>query len=117
MTLKSSTRDISWMAWKTGEGSPVSLGQFFFSWWGTENSQMVPNQENLEGDQPVQSQSRTAAIATTDWCAGALSWWNRTPFVSFPGHFEMSHSTTFQSSYLHVVYKSSVGLSGRKQCS
>ena len=61
------------------------------SCWGTENSQMVPNQENMEGDQPIQShQSRTAAIATTDLCARASSWWNRTPFVSFPGRFEMS---------------------------
>ena len=34
--------------------------------------------------------SRTAAIATTDLCAGGLSWWNRTPFVSFPDSFEMS---------------------------
>ena len=33
---------------------------------------MVPNQENVEGDQTVQSQSHTAAIATTDLCAGAL---------------------------------------------
>ena len=31
--------------------------QVFFSCWGTENSQMVPNQENMEGDQPVQSHS------------------------------------------------------------
>ena len=28
-----------------------------FSCWGTENSQMVPSQENVEGDQPVQSHS------------------------------------------------------------
>ena len=28
----------------------------FFLYWGIENSQMVPNQENMEGDQPVQSQ-------------------------------------------------------------
>ena len=32
------------------------------------------------------NQSCTAATATTDLCAGALSWWNRTSFVSFPGH-------------------------------
>ena len=42
-------------------------------------------------------QSRTAAIATPDLYAGALSWWNRSPFV--------------------LNYLSSVGLSGRKQCS
>ena len=28
-----------------------------FSCWWTENSQMVPNQENMEGDQPVQRNS------------------------------------------------------------
>ena len=27
---------------------------FFFPCWGTENSQMVPNQGNMEGDHPVQ---------------------------------------------------------------
>ena len=33
----------------------------FFSCWETENSQIhvVPNQENMEGDQPVQSHSHT----------------------------------------------------------
>ena len=35
-------------------------------------------------------QLHTAAIAITDMCAGALSWWNRTLFVSFPGCFEIS---------------------------
>ena len=39
------------------------------SCWGTENSKMVPNQKNVEGDQPVQSQSCTAAIAATELCA------------------------------------------------
>ena len=31
------------------------LGVFFFSFWGTENSLMMTNQENMEGNQPVQS--------------------------------------------------------------
>ena len=71
--------------------------------WGTENSQMVPNQENMEGDQPEKPESRTAAIATTDLCGGALSWWNRIHFVSFPSRFEMSLvSTTFQSPELLI---------------
>ena len=51
-------------------------------------------------------QSCTAAIATTDLCAGALSWWNRTPFVSFPGCFEMSLVLLFKV----LNYLSSVGL-------
>ena len=31
--------------------------QVFFSCWGTEHSQMVLNQDNMEGNQPVQSHS------------------------------------------------------------
>ena len=42
-------------------------------------------------------QSCTAATATTYLCAGALSWWNRTPFVSFPGRLRNISNTTFQS--------------------
>ena len=58
----------------------------------------------MEGDQPVQSHivTHTAAIATTGLCAGALSWWNRTPFVSFPGRFRNVFSTTFQSPELLI---------------
>ena len=36
--------------------SPRQL--FFFMLGNKKNSQMVPNQENVEGDQPVQSHSR-----------------------------------------------------------
>ena len=72
----------------------------------------VPNQKNTDSDQTVQTSSHTAAIATTDLCSRALSWWNRTPFFSFPGSFEMSSSTTFQGPELF-----SVGLSGRTLCS
>ena len=66
-----------------------------FLCWGTENSQMIPNQANMEGDQPdSKAQSRTAA---TDLCAWALSWWNRIPVVSFPGRSRNVSSTNFQS--------------------
>ena len=84
-----------------------------FLCWGPENSQMVPNQENIINQLSAKLQSCTAAIATTDLCAGALSWWNITPFFSFPGHFEMSLVLIFKV----LNYLSSVGLSGRKQCS
>ena len=57
-------------------------------------------------------QSRTAAIATIYLFAGALSWWNRTPLISSPGHSEMSLVLLFQA----LNYFSSVGWSGRKQC-
>ena len=55
-------------------------------------------------------QSRTAPIATTDLSAGALSWWNRSPYVGFLGHS--------QNVLLFTVlkYLSSVGLSRWKQC-
>ena len=50
---------------------PILLpGQVFFSCWGTENSQMVPNQENMEGDQPVQATA--TAVATTELCASVF---------------------------------------------
>ena len=66
--------------------------QVFFSCWGLENSQMVPNQENTDRWSTSSTpQSRTRAIATTDLCAGALSWWNRMSASSvYPGRFEMS---------------------------
>ena len=77
-----------------------------FSCWGTENSQMVQNQENIEGDQPVpchkMAQSCTAATATSDLCAGALSWWNRTPFFNFSRSFWNISRTTFQSPELNM---------------
>ena len=45
---------------------------------------------------------QTAAIATRDLCAGALSWWNRTPFVGFPDCSRNVSSTTFQSPELLI---------------
>ena len=83
--------------------------QVFFSCRGTESSQMVPNQEKMEGGQgrwltSSKPQSCTAAIATTDLCAGALSWWYRTvtPFVCLPGRSRNVSSTTFQSPELLI---------------
>ena len=90
-----------------------------FSCWRTENSQMVPNQENMEGYQPIQSRSHAQQPLQPHMptiCAGALSWWNRTPFVSFPSPFKISlllYSTNFQS----CEVLSTVGLSGRRRCS
>ena len=62
----------------------------FFSCWGTEN-RWCQIRKIWRVINPFKATvTHWAAIATTDLCAGALSWWNRTPFVSFPGHFEMS---------------------------
>ena len=56
------------------------------------NSQMVPNLENLESDQPVQSHSHAQTpIATTDLSAGAFSWLKTgLPSPVFQAVFEMS---------------------------
>ena len=51
-------------------------GKVLFSCQRTENCQIVLNQENMEGDQPVQSysQAQQPLIGTTVLCAGAVSW-------------------------------------------
>ena len=56
-------------------GPIIASQSSVFSWWGTDNSQMMPTQ-NMEGDQPVQSHSHAQQ---------PLQQWNRTPFVNFPG--------------------------------
>ena len=87
-----------------------------FSCCGTENSQSsAKSGEYGWWSTSSKPQSCTAAIATTDLCAGTLSWWNRTPFVSFQGHLRNVSSTTYKSPDQN--YLSSVGLSGRTQCS
>ena len=49
-----------------------------------------------------QPQSCTAAIATTDLCAGALSWWDQYSLHQFSMPFWNVSSTTFQSSELFL---------------
>ena len=45
---------------------------------------MVPNQENMVGDQPVQRHSHAQQPLQPHYlCAEAVSWWNRTSFVIF----------------------------------
>ena len=53
----------------------------------------------------LKPQSCTTAIATTDLCARALSWWNRTPFISFPGRSWNVYSTTFVSPELLIQWR------------
>ena len=69
---------------------PILLLSQVFLYIGEQKIAGVKSGEYGGWSTSSKPQSRTAAIATTDLCAGALSWWNRTPFVSFPGHFEMS---------------------------
>ena len=41
-----------------------------------------------------------AAIATTDLCAGAFSWWSSTPIITFPGCFYLIFPQLLQQSCL-----------------
>ena len=84
--------------------------------FGTEDSQMVPNQESNGGwSTSWKPQSRTAAIATTDFicrigeydCLGEAG----LPSSVFPAVFGISLVLLFKV----LNYFSSVGLSGRKQ--
>ena len=95
---------------------PILLpSQVFFHCCGTKNSQIVPNQENMEGDQPSSKpQLHTAALVTTDLCAGALSCWNRTPFISYPGCSRNVCRTPFSKSWSTYPV---ISWFGRKQCS
>ena len=95
---------------------PILLSSqvFFFSCWGTENIQMVPNQGNMEGDQPVQSHSHAQQplqpqTCVQEYCPGETG----LPSSVFQTVSEMSLVLLFKV----LNYLSNVGLSGRKQCS
>ena len=76
--------------------------------------QLVPNQENIEGDQPVQSHSHTQQplqpqACVQEYCPGETG----LPLSVFQAISEMSLVLLFK--VLNCL--SSVGLSGCKQCS
>ena len=84
----------------------------FFSCWGTENSQMVLNQENMEGGQLVQSHSHAQQplqqqTCVQEHCPGEIG----LPSSIFQAVHEMSLVLLFK--VLNYLI-SSVGLSGRK---
>ena len=88
--------------------------QVCFSCWGTENSQMVPNQENMESDQPVQSHSHAQQPLQPQTCVQEHC----------PGETGLPSSVFQAVSKISLVllfkvlnYLSRVGLAGRKQCS
>ena len=83
----------------------------FFHVGEQKNSPVMPNQGNMHGDQQVTHISNCNHRLV--WRSIVPGWWKRTPFVSFPGHFEISLVLLFKV----LNYVSSVGLSGRKQCS
>ena len=91
--------------WPHHRSDTASQPSVFFSCWGTENSQIVPDQENMEGDQPVQlkPELHTAAIArivcSPEHCPGETG----LPLSVFQAVSEMSlTSTTFQSPELLI---------------
>ena len=93
----------------------LSVLCFFGSCWGTENSQMVTNQENMEGHQPIQSHSHAQQPLQPQTCVQEHC----------PGETDLP-SSVFQAvsetslvllSKSWIAYPASAGLSGRKQCS
>ena len=73
-----------------------------FSCWGTEKSQMMPNQ-NVEGDQPVQSRSYAQQPWQPQTCVQEhCPVENRPPFVCFPGSLKNVSGTTFRSPELLI---------------
>ena len=74
---------------------------------------MVPNQENMEGDQPVQSLSHAQQplqpqTCVQEHCPGATG----LPSSVFQAISEMSVVLLFKV----LNYRSNLSLSGRKQC-
>ena len=59
---------------------------------------MVPNQENMEFKAIVTHSSH----CNHRLVSGALSWWNKTPLFSYPGHSQNVCSTPFQSPELPI---------------
>ena len=83
----------------------------FFSCWGTENSQMVPTQENMEDDQPVQSHSQPQQPLQPQTCV-----WDHCPGETGLRQFSRPFWNVSPILLFKVLnYLSSVGLSGRKQ--
>ena len=78
-----------------------------FSCWGTDNSQMVLNQENEYGGLINQFK---ATVMHSSHCNHRLVcrsivhmfWWNKTPFISFPGCSWIVSNTTSQSPELLI---------------
>ena len=77
----------------------------YFSCWRTENSEMVPNQENTEGDQPVQSHSHAQHPLQPQTCvqkARSIVLVKQDSLRQFPRPIWNVSSTTFQSPELLI---------------
>ena len=88
--------------WPHHHSNTASQLSVFFMFGNTKLSDGAKSGECGGWSTISKPQSRTAAIATKDLCAAALSRWNRTPFVSFPGHLRNVPNITFQSCELLI---------------
>ena len=87
-----------------------------FSCWGTENSQMVPNQENMEADQPVRSHSHTQQPCRPQTCVQEHGpGVKKDSLISFPGYFDMFPVLLFK--ILNYFIPSGVYLEGHNAVS
>ena len=85
-------------------------------WW------QIRNMHGGWSTRPVQSHSHAhQPLQPHASCAGVLSWWNRTRYVSFPDHFEMSLVPLFQCTELLIqcgfIWKETMQkVSGKVDC-
>ena len=96
-TKKSSTADMtSSSVWYW-----LLPSKMFFLCWRTENGKMVPNQENMEKDQPIQKHSHTQQPLQALICVH-FPGESGLPSVGSPGRSQNVSSTTFQSPELLI---------------
>ena len=81
-----------------------------FSCWGTENNQMVPNQDNMEGDQPVQSHSHAQQPLQPQTCVQAHCP-DKTGLPLSVSHYYFSKSWISQCGF---IWKETMQLVSRK---
>ena len=114
-TLLPSLLLSSWSSTKSTADLIIGPILLLFSCRGTENSQMVPNQEKMEGDQPVQSHSHTqqplqSKTCVQEHCPGETG---LSSSVSHIHEMSLVSTTTFQSPKLLIW----CGFIWKKQCS
>ena len=103
--------------WPHHLSDTASQPSVWFSCWGTWNSQMVPNQENVEGDQPVKFK---ATVMHSSHCNHRLV--HRSIVLVKQDSLRHAilqavHEMSLVLLYKVLNYLSSVGLSGRKHYS
>ena len=116
---KSSYQRQIWPHHRSYTVSPANFFCFFHvgelqnivSWYQIRRIWRVINQFKPAVTHSSHCNHCSSMLQPQSWqCAGALSWWNRTPFVSFLSRLRNVSSTTFQSPDLLIQ----CGLSGGK---